>query len=120
MTVSAITSNTGLNVNGGNVINITGSNFPKNKQIVDSGEVEMSVTFTNGQDCQINEVSNSQVRCTTKKFNTGTSTSTVTVKINQAQDNSKTVSIAGGTMSVISMIPNIASPVLKSNITFKV
>ena len=80
----------------------------------------MTVKFSNGQDCQINEVSNSQVRCTTKKFNAGTSTSTVTVKVNQAEDNTKTVSIAGGSMSVVSMIPNIASPVLKSNITFKV
>lgn len=42
----------------------------------------MTVKFSNGQDCQINEVSNSQVRCTTKKFNAGTSTSTVTVKVN--------------------------------------
>jgi hypothetical protein len=48
MSVSAITSNTGLNVNGGNEINITGTNFPKNKKSIDSGEVEMSVKFSNG------------------------------------------------------------------------
>jgi hypothetical protein len=38
-------------VNGGNEINITGTNFPKNKKMIESGEVEMSVKFTNGQDC---------------------------------------------------------------------
>ena len=58
--------------------------------------------------------------CTTKGFNPGTASSLIDVKVNQAIDSSLSVQIAGGKTSVISITPNIASPVLKSNLTFKV
>jgi hypothetical protein len=49
LTVTAVvTPGTGLNINGGNEISISGTNFPKNKKQVESGEVEMSIKFKNG------------------------------------------------------------------------
>lgn len=81
-----------LNKNGGNEIEIKGSNLPQKKEKDEDDEFEyyendekehkMDVTFSNGLPCKISSKAASQVNCKTDEFSSE-STTTIKVEINK-------------------------------------
>lgn len=68
ITFTSVTPSTGLNLNGGTLLTIAGSNFPFSSSVVPD---DFSITFDDGSntECVVSAITSSSIVCAPKEFN---------------------------------------------------
>jgi len=120
-TVTAITPNTDLNVLGGDNLTISGTNFPK---FVADNSVDIGFSNSDSTKCVLQSSKSTEMICLTKPFDKVANLDTeftMAININNqtvAQD--LKIKMKPINKDATQIIPNSASPVLKTMIKFKI
>jgi hypothetical protein len=108
---SAITPSTDVNYLGGTYMKIEGDSFGYQTDVV-------TVTYEDGTICDVVDVYMVYIICINRRFTSSAQTTqTVTVTVNDVADSSLTCTLLSQAEESLSLSPNSASPVLKTELT---
>lgn len=98
---------------GGQLVTITGTNFPSSL----NSEHQITITFSDGQQCDVESVSATEIKCRTRQFATGGGSTTLDLDVNlngNSGQNTITVDPVGPAVSTLD--PPTASPIAVTTI----